>query len=55
MVAGNSVQLVSWQAHDVAVKDNVDEPWTVAEIGEKVAENFDKWPKGIQPTKRAFE
>ena len=55
MVAGNSVQLISWQAHDVAVKDNTDGPWTVAEIGEKVAENFDKWPKGIQPTKRAFE
>jgi NAD(P)-dependent dehydrogenase (short-subunit alcohol dehydrogenase family) len=55
MVAGNSVQLISWQAHDVAVKDNTDGPWTVAEIGEKVAENFEKWPRGIQPTKRAFE
>jgi hypothetical protein len=46
---------VSWQAHPIAVKDNTDEPWTVAEIGENVRENFEKWPKGIQPTPRAFD
>ncbi len=55
LVSGNSVQLLSWQAQDVAVKDNTDEPWSVAEIGEAVAATFDKWPKGIQPTKRPFE
>ncbi|MBQ75690.1 MAG: SDR family NAD(P)-dependent oxidoreductase [Gammaproteobacteria bacterium] len=55
LVTGNSVQLVSWQAHPIAVKDNTDEPWTVAEIGENVRENFEKWPKGIQPTPRAFD
>ncbi len=55
LVAGNSVQLISWQAQEIAIKDNTEEPWSVAEIGEKVSENFDKWPKGIQPTKRAFE
>ena len=55
LVAGNSVQLISWQAQEIAVKDNTEEPWSVAEIGEKVGANFDKWPKGIQPTKRAFE
>lgn len=55
LVSGNSVQLLSWQAHDIAVKDNTDGPWTVAEIGEKVAATFEKWPKGIQPTKRAFD
>jgi len=54
LVTGNSVQLVSWQAHPVAVKDNTEGPWTVAEIGENVRENFDKWPKGIQPTPRTF-
>lgn len=55
MVAGNSVQLVSWQAHEICLKDNADEPWSVAEVADAVAENFDKWPKGIQPTKRPWE
>jgi len=55
MVTGNNVQLLSWQAQEVCIKDNTDGPWSVAEIGEKVAESFDKWPKGIQPTKRPFE
>jgi NAD(P)-dependent dehydrogenase (short-subunit alcohol dehydrogenase family) len=55
LVSGNSVQLISWQSQDVAVKDNTDEPWSVAEIGEKVHATFEKWPKGIQPTKRPFE
>ena len=54
LVAGNSVQLLSWQAQEVCAKENTEAPWTVAEIGEKVRESFDKWPKGIQPTKRAF-
>ena len=55
LVSGNSVQLLSWQAQEICLKDNTDGPWSVAEIGEAVAENFDKWPKGIQPTKRPFE
>lgn len=55
LVSGNSVQLLSWQAQDIAVKDNTDEPWSVSEIGEKVAATFDMWPKGIQPTRRPFE
>lgn len=54
LVSGNTVQLLSWQSHDIAVKNNTEGPWTVAEIGEKVRETFDKWPKGIQPTKRQF-
>lgn len=54
LVSGNSVQLISWQAQEVCVKDNTEGPWSVAEIGEKVRETFDKWPKGIQPTKRPF-
>ena len=54
LVAGNSVQLLSWQAQEVAVKDNTDEPWTVAEIADAVSENFEHWPKGIQPTKRPW-
>lgn len=55
LVSGNNVQLLSWQAQEICMKDNTEGPWTVAEIGEKIAENFDKWPKGIQPTKRPFE
>ena len=55
LVSGNSVQLLSWQAQEVAVKDNADEPWTVAEIAEAVAGNIEHWPKGIQPTKRSWE
>ncbi len=54
LVSGNSVQLLSWQAQEVCAKDNTDAPWTVEEIGTKVAENFEHWPKGIQPTKRPF-
>lgn len=52
LVSGNSVQLISWQAQPVAVKANTDEPWSVAEIGEKVRENIEHWPRGIQPTGR---
>ncbi len=55
MIAGNTVQLYSWQSHTIAQKDNTEPPWSVAEIGEKMMENFDKWPKGIQPTPRSFE
>ncbi|MAM79839.1 MAG: hypothetical protein CMP89_03705 [Gammaproteobacteria bacterium] len=55
LVSGNSVQLLSWQAQEIATKDNADEPWTVSEIAEAVSENFEHWPKGIQPTKRPWE
>ena len=55
LVAGNSVHLLSWQSQEIASKGNDQDPWTVAEIGEKVAENFDKWPKGIQPSRRPWE
>lgn len=54
LVAGNSVQLMSWQAQEIISKDNTEGPWSVAEIGEAVARNFDKWPKGIQPTRREW-
>ena len=55
LVSGNSVQLLSWQAQEVCAKDNTETPWTVADIGEKVSASFDKWPKGIQPTRRPFD
>ncbi|MFP6805619.1 MAG: SDR family NAD(P)-dependent oxidoreductase [Pseudomonadales bacterium] len=55
LVAGNSVQLLSWQSHLIAKKDNTEGPFSVADIGEAVRENFENWPKGIQPTARPFE
>lgn len=55
LVQGNNVTLLSWQAHQLAAKDNKEDPWDVAEIGKTVMENFDKWPKGPQPTPRTFE
>lgn len=54
LVQGNNVTMLSWQAHTLATKDNKEEPWEVADIGKKVLENFDKWPKGPQPTPRQF-
>ncbi|XOV88142.1 MAG: SDR family NAD(P)-dependent oxidoreductase [Pseudomonadota bacterium] len=55
LVQGNNVTLLSWQAHTLAVKDNKEEAWDVAEIGKSVMENFEKWPKGPQPTHRTFD
>ena len=54
LAAGNTVQLLSWQSQVICQKDNTEEPFSVADIGEAVRENFDKWPKGIQPTPRPF-
>lgn len=54
LVQGNNVQLLSWQSHTVAIKDNADEPFSVEEIGDMVMENFEHWPKGPQPTPREF-
>ncbi|MDH5738646.1 MAG: SDR family NAD(P)-dependent oxidoreductase [Gammaproteobacteria bacterium] len=55
LIAGNSVQLLSWQSHTLAIKDNREAPWDPTEVGAKILENFDKWPKGPQPTPREFE
>ena len=55
LASGNTVQLLSWQSQVICQKDNAEGPFSVADIGEAVRENFDKWPKGIQPTPRPFE
>jgi NAD(P)-dependent dehydrogenase (short-subunit alcohol dehydrogenase family) len=55
LVQGNNVTLLSWQAHTLATRDNKEDAWDVADIGKQVLENFDKWPKGPQPTPRSFE
>jgi len=54
LAQGNQVTLLSWQSHNVAVRDNKDGPWDVAALGESVLANYDKWPKGPQPTPREF-
>lgn len=54
LASGNTVQLLSWQSQVICQKDNTEGPFSVADIGEAVRENFDKWPKGIQPTPRPF-
>ena len=55
LASGNTVQLLSWQSQVICQKDNNEGPFSVADIGEAVRENFDKCPKGIQPTPRPFE
>jgi len=55
LVQGNNVTLLSWQAHSLASKDNKSDAWDVAEIGKMVMQNFEKWPKGPQPTPRTFD
>ena len=54
LASGNTVQLLSWQSQVICQKDNAEGPFSVADIGEAVRENFDKWPNGIQPTPRPF-
>jgi len=54
LVQGNSVTLLSWQSHMLATKGNDEAPWSVADVGDSVLENFENWPKGPQPTPREF-
>ncbi len=48
-ITGNRVALLSWQVDTIAEKDGLDEPWTVAEIGEAIAASMDSWPKLLKP------
>ena len=43
------MSLLSWQVDVIADKDALDEPWTVAEIGEAIASSVDDWPKLLKP------
>jgi NAD(P)-dependent dehydrogenase (short-subunit alcohol dehydrogenase family) len=47
VVGGNKVHLLAWQAVPVAGRPNEERPWTVAEIGQRIRESVDKWPKPI--------
>lgn len=44
LVAGNSVQLLSWQLTPIADRDLADGPWEVADIGEKILASKEDWP-----------
>ena len=48
-VSGNRVSLLSWQVDVITEKDALDEPWTVAEIGEAMASSQESWPKLLKP------
>jgi len=49
-VNGNRVTLLSWCVDTVAVKDSAEEPWTVEEIGEAVAQTEGNWPELLIPS-----
>lgn len=48
-VNGNRVTLLSWTVDTVAVKDSMDEPWTVEDIGEAMARTMGTWPELLVP------
>jgi NAD(P)-dependent dehydrogenase (short-subunit alcohol dehydrogenase family) len=48
-VSGNRVSLLSWQVDTITEKDSMDEPWTVAEIGDAMAASIESWPKLLKP------
>jgi len=48
-VSGNRVSLLSWQVDTIAEKDALDEPWTVAEIGEAMEASVESWPRLLKP------
>lgn len=44
LVAGNRVSLLSWQLTPLAAKDDAEDPWDVAAVGEAVLATKDTWP-----------
>jgi len=48
-VSGNRTSLLSWRVDVLAEKDPLDAPWTVADIGERIAGTMDDWPKLLKP------
>ena len=44
LIAGNNVQLLSWQLTPIAARDVSEGPWDVEEIGEKILASKDNWP-----------
>lgn len=48
-ITGNRVSLLSWQVDVIAEKDALDEPWSVQEVGEAMAQSMESWPKLLKP------
>ena len=48
-VSGNRTSMLSWQVSTLAEKDALDEPWSVAEIGEELVNGMEEWPKLLKP------
>ena len=48
-VSGNRVSLLSWHVAVITEKDGLEEPWSVAEIGEAMAASQEHWPKLLKP------
>ena len=48
-VSGNRVSLLSWHVDVITEKDGLEEPWSVAEIGEAMAASQENWPKLLKP------
>ena len=44
LIAGNNVQLLSWQLTPIAERDIAQGPWDVADIGERILASKDSWP-----------
>lgn len=44
LIAGNNVQLLSWQLTPIAARDVSEGPWDVEEIGEKILASKENWP-----------
>jgi NAD(P)-dependent dehydrogenase (short-subunit alcohol dehydrogenase family) len=48
-VGGNRISLLSWQVTEIAEKDPLDPPWTVAEVGERMRASMAAWPRLLKP------
>jgi NAD(P)-dependent dehydrogenase (short-subunit alcohol dehydrogenase family) len=48
-VRGNRVSLLSWQMTEIADRDAGEDAWTVEDIGEKIMDSFESWPKPLNP------
>lgn len=48
-VNGNRVTLLSWAVDTVAVKDSMDEPWSVEDIGVAMKKTMGSWPELLIP------
>ncbi|MDH3641772.1 MAG: SDR family oxidoreductase [Gammaproteobacteria bacterium] len=45
----NRISLLSWQVTEIAVKDGLDEPWTIDEVNERMEATMESWPKLLKP------